>query len=74
VIGAPYTTETELEAQDEFIIVACDGLWDVCDDNTAVQLIRDEPDPARASQMLVDHALENFSSDNLTCMVIRLGS
>lgn len=74
VTGAPYTTETELCPEDEFIIVACDGLWDVCEDHTAVQLIRHEQDPTRASKILVDHALQNFSSDNLTCMVIRLKS
>lgn len=74
VLGSPYTTETEICPEDEFIIVACDGLWDVCDDSTAVKLIRDEKDPIKASQILVSHALDNFSSDNLTCMVIRLGS
>ncbi|KAJ6491812.1 phosphatase 2C-domain-containing protein [Mycena vitilis] len=29
VAGAPYTTETELCDDDEFLILACDGLWDV---------------------------------------------
>jgi protein phosphatase PTC1 len=72
VTGAPYTTETVLRHDDEFIIVACDGLWDVCNDSTAVELIRHIKDPKEASQTLVDYALENFSTDNLTCMVIRL--
>ena len=26
VVGSPYTTETTLEDQDEFLIVACDGV------------------------------------------------
>jgi hypothetical protein len=26
VVGAPYTTETELSAHDEFLIIACDGV------------------------------------------------
>ena len=26
VIGNPFTTETELDSQDEFIILACDGV------------------------------------------------
>jgi protein phosphatase PTC1 len=26
VIGSPYTTETELDDEDEFLIVACDGV------------------------------------------------
>jgi serine/threonine protein phosphatase PrpC len=26
VVGAPYTTETELGSADEFLIIACDGV------------------------------------------------
>lgn len=26
VVGAPYTTETALDQDDEFLIVACDGV------------------------------------------------
>ena len=26
VVGAPYTTETELSEEDEFLIIACDGV------------------------------------------------
>lgn len=26
VVGAPYTTETTLDSDDEFLIVACDGV------------------------------------------------
>lgn len=26
VVGAPYTTETALDGDDEFLIVACDGV------------------------------------------------
>jgi protein phosphatase PTC1 len=29
VVGSPYTTETTLDASDEFLIVACDGVSDV---------------------------------------------
>ncbi|TGJ84978.1 hypothetical protein E0Z10_g3804 [Xylaria hypoxylon] len=72
VTGHPYTTETVIQPEvDEFIILACDGLWDVCSDQEAVDLIRDRPDPITASKLLVDHALARFSTDNLSCMIIR---
>ncbi|KAI1434862.1 phosphatase 2C-like domain-containing protein [Xylaria sp. CBS 124048] len=72
VTGHPYTTETVIQPEvDEFIIIACDGLWDVCSDQEAVDLIRDKPDPIVASKLLVDHALARFSTDNLSCMIIR---
>lgn len=76
VTGAPYTTETILDDEkDEFIIIACDGLWDVCDDQTAVNLVREHTGGAQgASRALVDYALQNMSSDNLSCMVIKFNS
>ncbi|KAI2639812.1 PP2C-domain-containing protein [Hypomontagnella submonticulosa] len=72
VTGHPYTTETVIQPEvDEFIIIACDGLWDVCNDQDAVDLVRDEQDPVAASKKLVDHALARFSTDNLSCMIVR---
>ncbi|KAJ5497086.1 hypothetical protein N7463_009073 [Penicillium fimorum] len=75
VTGHPYTTETVIQPDsDEFIILACDGLWDVCTDQESVDLIRNVQDAQHASKILVDHALARFSTDNLSCMVIRLDS
>lgn len=73
VTGHPYTTETVIQPDiDEFIILACDGLWDVCSDQEAVDLVRNMQDPVTASKQLVDHALARFSTDNLSCMIVRL--
>ncbi|KAE8356701.1 phosphatase 2C-like domain-containing protein [Aspergillus coremiiformis] len=72
VTGHPYTTETVIQPDsDEFIILACDGLWDVCSDQEAVDLVRNVSDAQEASKILVDYALARFSTDNLSCMVIR---
>ncbi|KAK7737021.1 mgpp2cl-1, protein phosphatase 2C-like protein 1 [Cytospora paraplurivora] len=73
VTGHPYTTETVIQPDiDEFIIIACDGLWDVCSDQEACDLVRNVHEPASAAKQLVDHALARFSTDNLSCMVVRL--
>ncbi|KAJ9604211.1 mgpp2cl-1, protein phosphatase 2C-like protein 1 [Cladophialophora chaetospira] len=72
VTGHPYTTETVIQPdQDEFLILACDGLWDVCSDQEAVDLVRGTQDPQAASKALVDHALARFSTDNLSVMIVR---
>ncbi|AOA64541.1 Type 2C protein phosphatase (PP2C) [Komagataella phaffii CBS 7435] len=71
VIGNPFTTATEITKSDEFLIIACDGLWDVCSDQQAVKLIRNIKDPKEASKMLVDYALAENTTDNVTVMVIR---
>lgn len=36
-----------------------------------MDLVRDIHDPAAASKLLVDHALSRFSTDNLSCMIVR---
>ncbi|KZV82537.1 protein phosphatase 2C [Exidia glandulosa HHB12029] len=72
VVGSPYTTETELSDEDEFLIIACDGLWDVAEDQQAVDLIRPIKDAQEASAKLLKHAMSNFSTDNVTALVVRL--
>lgn len=72
VVGAPYTTETELTEDDEVLILACDGIWDVLDDQTACQLVRTIPDPQQAAKKLVHEATQRYTNDNITVMVIRL--
>ncbi|GAA5911160.1 hypothetical protein JCM8208_005742 [Rhodotorula glutinis] len=74
VVGSPFTTETTLGPQDEWLIVACDGLWDVCSDQEAVDLIKDIECPQEASQKLLDHALSSFSTDNLSILCVRLNN
>ncbi|ODN73750.1 hypothetical protein L202_07286 [Cryptococcus amylolentus CBS 6039] len=71
VVGSPYTTETTLDDTDEFLIVACDGLWDVCSDQEAVDLIQNVQDPQEASRRLLEHAMGNFSTDNLSVLVVK---
>ncbi|KAL7281814.1 protein serine/threonine phosphatase 2C [Trametes coccinea BRFM310] len=71
VVGSPYTTETELSEEDEFLILACDGLWDVVSDQGAVELVRGIADPRKAAEELLDHAYRNYSSDNVTVLVVR---
>ncbi|ODV86120.1 hypothetical protein CANARDRAFT_196878 [[Candida] arabinofermentans NRRL YB-2248] len=71
VIGSPYTTSTELNEDDEFLIIACDGLWDVCSDQTAVELIRHIKDPNEASAILVNYAMKHMTTDNITVMVVK---
>ncbi|KAI0266807.1 protein serine/threonine phosphatase 2C [Gloeopeniophorella convolvens] len=72
VVGAPYTTETELAEDDELLILACDGIWDVLDDQTACELVRGISDPQEAAHALVREATHRYTNDNITVMVIRL--
>ncbi|KAG4094724.1 protein phosphatase 2C [Neocallimastix lanati (nom. inval.)] len=71
VIGNPYTTRVVLNDNDKFLILACDGIWDVCTDDEAVELIENIADPQEASEVLLRHALDNFSTDNLSVLIVR---
>jgi serine/threonine protein phosphatase PrpC len=58
VTAIPYTTDTELQEDDHFLILACDGVWDVMTDQEAADFVQGK---FRASQLDVtdDKAKQN---------------
>jgi len=61
--------------QDEFIIVACDGVWDVrtnqeCVMEVAKMLEEGESDVGLMSEEILDRCLELRSKDNMTAVVV----
>eukprot|EP00587_Corethron_hystrix_P010002 CAMPEP_0113322784 /NCGR_PEP_ID=MMETSP0010_2-20120614/15837_1 /TAXON_ID=216773 ORGANISM="Corethron hystrix, Strain 308" /NCGR_SAMPLE_ID=MMETSP0010_2 /ASSEMBLY_ACC=CAM_ASM_000155 /LENGTH=228 /DNA_ID=CAMNT_0000181401 /DNA_START=331 /DNA_END=1014 /DNA_ORIENTATION=- /assembly_acc=CAM_ASM_000155 len=45
VIGQPFLFDIVLEDTDKFVILACDGVWDVMTDQNAVDIIKKFSDP-----------------------------
>ncbi|KAH9847145.1 protein serine/threonine phosphatase 2C [Lenzites betulinus] len=72
VTSVPHTAEIELREMDEVLIIACDGLWDVLEDQEAVDLVRHTQDAMEAAQRLLDEATRRKTSDNVTVLVVRL--
>lgn len=72
VIGDPYLTTIQLDPTDTHLILACDGLWDVTNDQDAIDLILVENDAQKMSDKLLVHALRNGSTDNISVMVVLL--
>ncbi|CAN1163080.1 Probable protein phosphatase 2C 27 [Linum perenne] len=70
----PELQETDLTEEDEFLIMGCDGLWDVMSSQCAVSIVRKElmlhNDPERCSKELVREALKRNTCDNLTAIVV----
>ncbi|KAJ6800317.1 putative protein phosphatase 2C 47 [Iris pallida] len=70
----PELKETTLTDEDEFLIMGCDGLWDVMSSQCAVTIVRRElmlhNDPERCSRELVREALQRNTCDNLTVVVV----
>lgn len=72
--GEPELQEIFLMEDDEFLIMGCDGLWDVMSSQCAVTIARKElmihNDPERCSRELVREALKRGTCDNLTVIVV----
>jgi protein phosphatase PTC1 len=74
IIGEPYLQYEKLTDKDTHLVVACDGLWDVCDDQGAVDFVLKYPDAdaAELSKRLLVKALQDGSTDNLSIIVVKL--
>ena len=68
-------------AQSEFIIIACDGIWDVLEDQEAVDMVRGylranpqlPPSVGKdLAHILIEASLAKGSSDNVTACVVLL--
>lgn len=63
----------DIRDDDEFLIIACDGLWDVVTSEQAVKLVLQEGgDPIRSAAKLRDYAHALNSTDNISVIVFRL--
>ncbi|KAK9828917.1 hypothetical protein WJX72_002777 [[Myrmecia] bisecta] len=66
----PEVASYELTADDEFLIIASDGLWDKLRNDEAVGLVHDTVKmPAMCGQRLATEALTRGSGDNITVLV-----
>jgi protein phosphatase PTC1 len=75
VLARPHITATLLQPDDSFLVLACDGVWDVLSDQEGVDLVRDALAKGAAehvAQLLVAEAIERGSSDNVTALIILL--
>jgi len=76
VSGEPYILKRELTPAHPFMVIACDGLWDKVTYEEAIEFIAkakgEGKDPTETSQLLVKHALDSGSLDNITAIVVYL--
>ncbi|GKB20540.1 probable protein phosphatase 2C 49 [Tanacetum coccineum] len=78
LIAEPEMTQMVLTKDDEFMIIGCDGIWDVMSNDEAVNLVRKQlmqhNDPQRCATELINQALRLHTSDNLTAIVVCFSS
>ena len=74
ITAEPEVGEFVLDDADEFLICACDGLWDVMQNKQAIDFCRKSlqrhGDPRRASRELSAQALRQGSTDNVSVVVV----
>ncbi|MQM06014.1 hypothetical protein Taro_038836 [Colocasia esculenta] len=70
----PEVMRMKLTEEDEFLIMGCDGIWDVFLSQNAVDFARrklqEHNDPMTCCKELVDEALKRKSGDNLAVVVV----
>lgn len=71
VIADPYIVDERVENEDDALIMATDGLWDVVSNQEAASLIKDIKDPEKAAKRLTDEALNRGSNDNISVVVVK---
>jgi serine/threonine protein phosphatase PrpC len=68
----PRIVEGYLGNENDYAVLACDGVWDVLTPDEATKIARIAIDPWRASEEISKKALDNGSTDNITVIVLDL--
>ncbi|XP_042479958.1 probable protein phosphatase 2C 2 isoform X2 [Macadamia integrifolia] len=78
LIAEPEFQQVILTEDDEFLIIGCDGIWDVMSSQHAVSVVRRglrrHGDPKQCARDLVMEALRLNTFDNLTVIVVCISS
>lgn len=75
VSATPDVTSLILDGTEDFVVIACDGLWDVIPPWEAVEMVSDfvkdfGVEPIAAAKHLVTQAEERGSQDNITVVIV----
>jgi len=74
VSAEPHIMSIELQPDDRFMVLACDGLWDKFSYTDAVEYVaklqQQGSTPHQVSEALVAEALTRNSLDNITVVVV----
>lgn len=70
----PEVTIIERNPKDEFLVLACDGIWDVMNNHDLCQFIRHkliiEPDLEKVCSSVLDLCLHKGSRDNMSIIIV----
>ncbi len=74
VIECPFVSKTEvdLNVKNQFLIIACDGIWDLNSENEFQEMIIFDNDTQRLCQKIIKGTLRKDAWDNLSVFCVKL--
>ena len=69
VTSKPFIQDVEITPEDEFMVIGCDGVYDVFTDQEVVEIVKKSPSD-NAATLLRDYAYLHGSNDNISCIVV----
>ena len=72
VSSEPRIVEGHPGNENDYAVLACDGVWDVLMPDEVMLIVRAAIDPGRASEEISRKALDHGSTDNITVIVLDL--
>ncbi|ADO67509.1 putative family 2C serine/threonine phosphatase [Cafeteria roenbergensis virus] len=72
VTPMPQVYRYRIHPEDNFIVVACDGIWDVMDNQEVIDLLKSNIKKQNLAKVIADAALNKGSTDNVTVIVYQL--
>ena len=72
LISLPHVSKIEISNDDQYVIIASDGVWDVLEDLEIYRLSLWNDNAMELCSKIIEASLVNGSKDNLSCFVIKL--
>ena len=72
VICEPHIIRYEIEDEDNYLVIATDGVFDVMEDEDAFQLSKKQKNAKDFCDDIMKEAIERGSMDNISCFIIGL--
>jgi protein phosphatase 1L len=72
VSSEPRIVEGYPGKENDYAVLACDGVWDVLAPDDVIKTVRTVADPWRASEEISRQALDRGSTDNITVIILDL--
>ena len=70
VTNLPYISTNKIDYNVKYIVIASDGIWDVVDENTVLNMSKQRKNAEEFCKELVKKAIEKETKDNVSCIVI----